>query len=96
MHWLDRFAISPPAVYYITVRYNPRRTCYRLTLVLAREDALRLRRLVSSTHAKRQDAASSKNGPEPSQRSIDSLGAVCPPHLVSVTRTQSFLAYQFC
>ena len=71
-------------------------------LVLAREDALRLRRLVSSTHARRQNAASSKNGPEPSQRSIDSLGTVCPlpnhswfPLLISRHPGYS-VAHQFC
>ncbi|KAG8214332.1 P-loop containing nucleoside triphosphate hydrolase protein [Butyriboletus roseoflavus] len=48
----------------------------RCILYYSREDALRLRKLVSSTHARRQDTASSKNRPEPSQRSIDSLGAL--------------------
>lgn len=57
---------------------NRRFVRYLITLVLAREDALRLRKLVANAHAKRQDVASSKNGPEPSQRSIDSLGTVGP------------------
>ncbi|KAI9568465.1 P-loop containing nucleoside triphosphate hydrolase protein [Boletus coccyginus] len=48
----------------------------RCVLYYSREDAHRLRRLVSSAHAKRQGAASTKNGPEPSQRSIDSLGVL--------------------
>ncbi|KAH0826214.1 P-loop containing nucleoside triphosphate hydrolase protein [Lanmaoa asiatica] len=66
---------APLVVYYTTVRYNACRTSVS-SLGLAREDALRLRKLVSSAHARRQDATSSKNGPEPSQRSIDSLGAL--------------------
>ncbi|KAF9222938.1 ATP-dependent DNA helicase [Gyrodon lividus] len=48
----------------------------RCVLYYSREDAFRLRKLVSDTHAKRQDAAFAKNGPEPSQRSIDSLEAL--------------------
>ncbi|KAG6336884.1 hypothetical protein ID866_2210 [Astraeus odoratus] len=48
----------------------------RCILYYSREDAFRLRGLVSSTHAKRQDAARAISGPEPSQRSVDSLQAL--------------------
>ena len=53
---------------------------------------------MSSAHAKRQDAASCKNEPEPSQRSIDSLGAVCPftNHAWSYRSYLISTADQFC
>ncbi|KAL4081135.1 P-loop containing nucleoside triphosphate hydrolase protein [Scleroderma citrinum] len=45
----------------------------RCVLYYSREDTLRLRRLISETRAKRQEAARAMTGPEPSQRSEDSL-----------------------
>ncbi|KAH7885458.1 P-loop containing nucleoside triphosphate hydrolase protein, partial [Phlebopus sp. FC_14] len=50
--------------------------CILYYCTLSREDALRLRKLVSDTHSKRKDAAHANHGPEPSQRSADSLSAL--------------------
>ncbi|KAG1858943.1 P-loop containing nucleoside triphosphate hydrolase protein [Suillus subluteus] len=47
----------------------------KCVLYYSREDAFRLRKLVSDSHAKRQHAASTMYGPQPSQRSIDSFSA---------------------
>ncbi|KAF8547656.1 ATP-dependent DNA helicase [Imleria badia] len=60
---------------WLSLRVNLLGYPARYILYYSREDALRLGRLVSSAHAKRQ-AASSMNGPEPSQRSINGLGAL--------------------
>ncbi|OJA20194.1 hypothetical protein AZE42_04614 [Rhizopogon vesiculosus] len=48
----------------------------KCVLYYSREDAYRLRKLVSDSHAKRQHAASNMNGPQPSQRSIDSFSSL--------------------
>ncbi|KAG1906679.1 P-loop containing nucleoside triphosphate hydrolase protein [Suillus fuscotomentosus] len=48
----------------------------KCVLYYSREDAFRLRKLVSDSHAKRQQAASTMYGPQPSQRSIDSFSAL--------------------
>ncbi|KAG2102219.1 P-loop containing nucleoside triphosphate hydrolase protein [Suillus discolor] len=48
----------------------------KCVLYYSREDAFRLRKLVSDSHAKRQQAASTTYGPQPSQRSIDSFSAL--------------------
>ncbi|KAG1735230.1 P-loop containing nucleoside triphosphate hydrolase protein [Suillus lakei] len=48
----------------------------KCVLYYSREDAFRLRKLVSDSHAKRQHAASIMYGPQPSQRSIDSFSAL--------------------
>ncbi|KAG1841899.1 P-loop containing nucleoside triphosphate hydrolase protein [Suillus subalutaceus] len=48
----------------------------KCVLYYSREDAFRLRKLVSDSHAKRQHAASTMYGPQPSQRSIDSFSAL--------------------
>ncbi|KAJ8591913.1 ATP-dependent DNA helicase [Rhizopogon salebrosus TDB-379] len=48
----------------------------KCVLYYSREDAYRLRKLVSDTHAKRQHVASNTYGPQPSQRSIDSFSAL--------------------
>ncbi|KAG1780638.1 P-loop containing nucleoside triphosphate hydrolase protein [Suillus placidus] len=48
----------------------------KCVLYYSREDAFRLRKLVSDSHAKRQHAASTTYGPQPSQRSIDSFNAL--------------------
>ncbi|KAG1818681.1 P-loop containing nucleoside triphosphate hydrolase protein [Suillus subaureus] len=48
----------------------------KCVLYYSREDAFRLRKLVSDSHAKRQHVASTIHGPQPSQRSIDSFSAL--------------------
>ncbi|KAH7913942.1 P-loop containing nucleoside triphosphate hydrolase protein [Hygrophoropsis aurantiaca] len=48
----------------------------RCVLYYSREDALRLQKLVSDSHSKRQCAADAIDGPAPSQRSIDSFSAL--------------------
>ncbi|KAG1763609.1 P-loop containing nucleoside triphosphate hydrolase protein [Suillus occidentalis] len=48
----------------------------KCVLYYSREDAFHLRKLVSDSHAKRQHVASTMYGPPPSQRSIDSFGAL--------------------
>ncbi|KAG2075365.1 ATP-dependent DNA helicase [Suillus decipiens] len=48
----------------------------KCVLYYSREDAFRLRKLVSDSHAKRQHVASTMYGPQPSQRSIDSFSAL--------------------
>ncbi|KAG1728493.1 P-loop containing nucleoside triphosphate hydrolase protein [Suillus paluster] len=48
----------------------------KCVLYYSREDAYRLRKLVSDSHAKRQHVASNMYGPQPSQRSIDSFSAL--------------------
>ncbi|EGN93927.1 hypothetical protein SERLA73DRAFT_78305 [Serpula lacrymans var. lacrymans S7.3] len=48
----------------------------RCILYYSREDAFRLRRLVSGSHARRQFAADAADGPAPSQRSIDSFSSL--------------------
>ncbi|KAG1881987.1 P-loop containing nucleoside triphosphate hydrolase protein [Suillus tomentosus] len=48
----------------------------KCVLYYSREDAFRLRKLVSDSHAKRQQAASTTYGPQPSQRSINSFSAL--------------------
>ncbi|KAG0698288.1 P-loop containing nucleoside triphosphate hydrolase protein [Suillus ampliporus] len=48
----------------------------KCVLYYSREDAYRLRKLVSDSHARRQHVASTMYGPQPSQRSIDSFSAL--------------------
>lgn len=45
-------------------------------LFSAREDMLRVRKLVSISHIRRQATADQNNGPPPSQRATDSFSAV--------------------
>lgn len=45
--------------------------------ILAREDAIRVKKLVAFSQGKRQYEAKATDAPEPSQRSVDSFTAVC-------------------
>lgn len=50
-------------------------TCLTRITLAAREDVVRVKKLVSSSYTKRLHSAEISDGPEPSQRSADSLNA---------------------
>jgi hypothetical protein len=64
------------AFYTIVCSAYPIPVPWFLNLRLAREDAIAVRKWVSDVHAKRARRAESGDGPAPSQRAVDSLGAV--------------------
>jgi hypothetical protein len=54
--------------------------------VSAREDAIRVKKLVSNSHSRRLHIADNNEGPVPSQRSVDSLNAVRPATVSSAVK----------